>query len=155
MKLTTILNTLAIATLIAGTTILAAPVSSAQTARQKSEKKESHRTESNERRETKEKSENDSQDQAQLAREAKITMEQARAIALKRASGNVESGELEREHGQLVYSFDIRNAQGTITEVQVNALTGKIVRVQRENKKQEAAEKRKETSARKHNARRR
>src|SRR5437764_1351705 len=81
------------------------------------------------------------QDQSALAREAKITMEQARATALNRAPGNVESSELEREHGLLVYSFDIRNAKGTITEVQVNALTGKIARIEHENKKQEAAEK--------------
>ena len=83
-------------------------------------------------------------EQANLARQAKITMERAREIALQRAPGAVESAELEREHGQLVYSFDIRNAEGTITEVQVNALTGKVARIEHENKSQEAAEKRKE-----------
>jgi uncharacterized membrane protein YkoI len=82
--------------------------------------------------------------QARLEREAKITMEQAREIALKRAPGTVESGELEREHKQLVYSFDIRNAGGTIDEVQVSAITGEVVRVEHETKKQEAAEKRQE-----------
>ena len=87
----------------------------------------------------------ESQEQARLAREAKITMEQARETALKRAPGNVESSELEREHGKLVYSFDIRNSKGTITEVQVSAITGRVVRVEHENKKQEAAEKRKES----------
>ena len=87
----------------------------------------------------------ESQEQARLAREAKITMEQARETALKRAPGNIESSELEREHGKLVYSFDIRNSKGTITEVQVSAITGRIVRVEHENKKQEAAEKRKES----------
>jgi uncharacterized membrane protein YkoI len=84
------------------------------------------------------------QEQEKLAREAKITKEQAQATALQRAPGTVESAELEREHGRLVYSFDIRNAKGTIDEVQVSAITGKIVRVEHENKKQEAAEKRKE-----------
>src|SRR2546426_10674661 len=82
--------------------------------------------------------------EAKLARLAKITKEQAQEIALKRAPGNVESAELEREHGKLVYSFDIRNAKGTIDEVQVSAITGRIVRVEHENKKQEKAEKRKE-----------
>jgi len=89
----------------------------------------------------------------QSAREAKITMEQARDIAIKRAPGKIESSELEREHGQLVYSFDIRNDAGTITEVQVNAINGKIARVEHENKKQEAAEKRREKRG-KRNARR-
>jgi uncharacterized membrane protein YkoI len=85
-----------------------------------------------------------SQGQEKLAKQARITMEQARETALKRAPGNVESGELEKEHGKLVYSFDIRNSKGTITEVQVSAITGKVVRVEHENKKQEAAEKEKE-----------
>src|SRR4051794_22470141 len=86
----------------------------------------------------------ESQEQQRLARQAKITKEQAQETATKRAPGNVESAELEREHGKLVYSFDIRNSKGTITEVQVSALTGKIVRVEHENKKQEAVEKAKE-----------
>jgi uncharacterized membrane protein YkoI len=83
--------------------------------------------------------------EAKLAGQAKITKEQAQKIALKRAPGNVESGELEREHGKLVYSFDIRNAKGTIDEVQVSAITGKVVRVEHETKQQEATEKRKES----------
>jgi uncharacterized membrane protein YkoI len=91
----------------------------------------------------------ESQEQARLKREAKITMEQARETALKRAPGKVESSELEREHKQLVYSFDIRNSRGTITEVQVSAITGKVVRVEHENKKQEAAEKRQQSREKK------
>jgi uncharacterized membrane protein YkoI len=92
----------------------------------------------------------ESANEAKLAKQAKITKEQAQEIALKRAPGAVESGELEREHGKLVYSFDIRNAKGTIDEVQVSAITGKVVRVEHENKKQEADEKRKERKEKKH-----
>jgi uncharacterized membrane protein YkoI len=93
------------------------------------------------------KSQNESKEsraEAKLQRQAKITMEQARETALQRAPGNVESSELEKERGKLVYSFDIRNAKGTIDEVQVSAITGKIVRVEHENKQQEADEKRQE-----------
>jgi uncharacterized membrane protein YkoI len=86
-----------------------------------------------------------SQAQEKLRRQAKITMEQARETAIKRAPGTVEDGELEREHGRLIYSFDIRNAKGTITEVQVSALTGQVLRVDQENKRQEAAEKHKDS----------
>lgn len=75
-------------------------------------------------------------------------MEQARATALNRAPGNVESGELEREHGRLVYSFDIRNSRGTITEVQVSAINGKVVRVEHENRRHEAAERQQESRER-------
>jgi uncharacterized membrane protein YkoI len=83
--------------------------------------------------------------QEKLAKQAKITQERAQEVALKRAPGTVESAELEKEHRKLLYSFDIRNASGTITEVQVSAITGKVVRVEHENKKKEAAEKKKET----------
>ena len=88
--------------------------------------------------------EREAQEQEKLAREAKITKEQAQATALERAPGNVESAELEREHRRLVWSFDIRNSKGTITEVQVSAITGRVVRVEHENIKKEAAEKRQE-----------
>jgi uncharacterized membrane protein YkoI len=84
------------------------------------------------------------ENQANLAAKAKITKEQAEVTALKRAPGKVESSELEREHGRLVYSFDIRNSRGTLDEVQVSAITGKVVRVEHESLKQEAAEKAKE-----------
>jgi uncharacterized membrane protein YkoI len=83
--------------------------------------------------------------QQKLARLVKVTKDAAQQTALKREPGDVESSELEKEHGHLVYSFDIRNKRGTITEVQVSAITGKIVRVEHETKKQEEAEKKKET----------
>ncbi len=89
----------------------------------------------------------EARNEAKLARQARITKEQAQEIALKRAPGTVEGAELEREHGKLVYSFDIRNSKGTIDEVQVSAINGKIVRVEHENKKQEETEKSKEKRA--------
>ena len=88
--------------------------------------------------------EGEAANQEKLARQAKITKERAQEVALRRAPGTVESSELEREHGKLVYSFDIRNAKGTIDEVQVSAITGRVVRVEHETRKQEEAEKRKE-----------
>jgi uncharacterized membrane protein YkoI len=83
-------------------------------------------------------------DQTTMQKEAKISMEKAKEIALKKAPGTVESGELEREHGKLIYSFDIRNGKGSITEVNVSAINGKIVAVQHENAAKEAAEKKQE-----------
>lgn len=84
-----------------------------------------------------------------MRKEAKISMDQARATALNAAPGKVESGELEREHGKLIYSFDIRNAAGTIDEVNVNAIDGTIVAVEHENKAKEAAEKKQEAMEKK------
>lgn len=83
--------------------------------------------------------------QASMRAEARISEAQARTIAMKKApGGKVESSELEREHGALVYSFDIRNTKGTITEVLVNAVNGAIVAVEYENKAKEKAEKKQE-----------
>ena len=74
----------------------------------------------------------------------KITMAQARATALKKAPGKVKSAELEKEHGKLIYSFDIATAKSGITEVNVDAINGKIVAVQHESAAKEAAEKKHE-----------
>src|SRR6476659_2387856 len=74
----------------------------------------------------------------------KITMAQARVTALKKAPGKVTSEELENEHGKLIYSFDIATSKTAITEVNVDALNGRIVAVQHENAAKEAAEKKQE-----------
>ncbi len=96
----------------------------------------------------KEKEEHQAESSKKLAKQAKITMEQAREIALKRAPGNLEQGELEREHGKLVYSFDIHNAKGTISEVQVDAKNGRVVSVEEEVAQKEAEEMREEEQKR-------
>lgn len=82
-------------------------------------------------------------EQAKLQKEAKISMEKARSIALEHVKqGKIESAELEREHGKLIYSFDIREAaRKDVTEVNVDAMNGKIVAIDHENAKKEAAEK--------------
>ncbi len=78
---------------------------------------------------------------ANLAKQSKITMAQARSIAMKKASGKIEGEELEKEHGKLLYSFDIRSEKGIITEVQVDAKTGKLLSAKEESKADEAKEK--------------
>ena len=79
---------------------------------------------------------------AKLAKQAKITLEKARETALNAAPGKVESEELEKEKGKLVYSFDIRNSKGTISEVWVDAKTGAVVSNTEETKADEEKEKR-------------
>jgi uncharacterized membrane protein YkoI len=69
----------------------------------------------------------------QLSWQAKVTMQQARQIALKAQSGDITDQELEREKGGpgLRYSFDIKNGTATY-EVGVDARTGDVL----ENKKE-------------------
>ncbi len=74
--------------------------------------------------------------------QAKITMEQAREAASKSVAGKIEGEELEKEAGKLIYSFDIRNEKGTISEVWVDSQTGEVIKVEEENAAQEASEKR-------------
>ncbi|HKK01933.1 MAG TPA: PepSY domain-containing protein [Desulfuromonadales bacterium] len=65
---------------------------------------------------------------SQYAREAKISIRQARTIATKACPGKIVDQELEREKGGsgLRYSFDIK--QGKVTrEVGVDAKTGKVL----------------------------
>ena len=88
--------------------------------------------------------------QADLQKEAKITMAQARATALKKVPGTVKSEELEREHGKLIYSFDIQTSKSGITEVNVNAIDGKIIAAHHETPAKEAAEKKQEGKEKKH-----
>ena len=81
-----------------------------------------------------------------VAEHPKISMEKARSIALKKVPhGTIQSAELERESGKLIYSFDVKqkNVSG-ITEVNVDAMNGKVIAVQHESAAKEAAEKRSE-----------
>jgi hypothetical protein len=68
-----------------------------------------------------------------LAKGAKVSIEQARAIALQARAGAITDEELEREKGGsgLRYSFDIKSGH-VVYEVGVDAQTGKVL----ENKKE-------------------
>ena len=90
---------------------------------------------------------NTTTEQAKLQKEAKISMEEAKEIALKhvKKDSKIESSELERENGKLIYSFDVREPnRKDVTEVNVNAMDGKIVAIHHENAKKEAAQKKQE-----------
>jgi peptidase YpeB-like protein len=84
---------------------------------------------------------------AALLKEAKVSEAKAREIALKAAPGTVKSSELEKEKGTLVWSFDIDNAKGGITEVLVSAIDGHVVEAKAETAKDEAKEKAQDAKA--------
>ena len=77
---------------------------------------------------------------AALSKEAKITMEEAQKTALAKEPGKIKSKELEREKGRLIYSFDIKTADG-LHEIQVDAMTGELVEDTVESAAAEAKEK--------------
>ncbi|MGH7088281.1 MAG: PepSY domain-containing protein [Stellaceae bacterium] len=64
----------------------------------------------------------------ELAKDAKITPQEARTTALKAVRGQITGGELEKEPGGsgLRYSFDVR-LHGVTHEVDIDAKTGKLL----------------------------
>jgi uncharacterized membrane protein YkoI len=80
-------------------------------------------------------------EQADLQAQAKISKEQAEQTALTKAPGGaIKEGELEKEKGKLIWSFDISGSPG-VTEVNVDAITGDVVGVENESAGKEAKEK--------------
>ncbi len=80
--------------------------------------------------------------QAQLEAMAKISRSEAEKIALAKVpGGTIKDAELEKEDGKLIWSLDIATVGSPdITEVQLDAVTGQIVSVAKENPAQQAKE---------------
>jgi len=73
---------------------------------------------------------------------AKIKPEEAKKIALDAAQGNkIVKGGIETEDGCLVYSYHVRHADKTQTEVFVDAGNGKVLKTEKEGKVRAAVEK--------------
>ena len=88
---------------------------------------------------------------SQLEGLAKLSQPEAEKVALaqvkSKAAVSVTSGELEAEHGCLVWSFDLKVAgKSGVQEIQVDAGNGKVLSVKHETQRQEAAEARKEAA---------
>lgn len=66
--------------------------------------------------------------QSEYAKEAKITMAEARATALKRVPGTILDEELEKEKGRLQYAFDICSENKQIYDVEIDAKTGEVLK---------------------------
>jgi hypothetical protein len=80
--------------------------------------------------------------QAEITKQAKVSKTEAEHIALARVPhGSIKSAEFENEKGHLVWSFDI-SSHGTrnITEILVDARSGKIISQQTETPQDQANE---------------
>ena len=84
--------------------------------------------------------------EAALRKEAKIPEADARKTALGAVpTGKVQSHELERENGRLIYSYDIKvPGKAGVEEVNVDAMTGAIVAHEHEDAKTETKERKAE-----------
>jgi len=81
--------------------------------------------------------------QAKLMKEAKVSRVDAEKTALAKVpKGTVKEGELEKEDGKLIWSFDIATPDSKdITEVAVDAISGEVVSVEKETPADQAKEK--------------
>lgn len=77
-----------------------------------------------------------------LAAQARVSRDSAQKLALAQVpGGRIVEGELEREKGKLIWSFDIRTqGKSGIDEVQIDAVSGALVSNVHETPRQERAE---------------
>ncbi len=69
--------------------------------------------------------------QAALARQAKVTADQARSAALAAVPGTVQGVRLDREEGTVVYEVRIQPQAGAAPmDVTVDATTGKVLKTE-------------------------
>ena len=80
--------------------------------------------------------------EAKLEAQAKISKAEAEKLAMEKVpGGTIKEGELEKEKGKLIWSFDVSTPGTTdITEVHVDAITGAVT-TEKETAQQEAKEK--------------
>ena len=81
--------------------------------------------------------EEDSQNQAKLAKQAKITEDEAINMALEKVPGTVNEIELEVENGTVVYEIEVLSTDGTEQEVKVDAQTGEVLKVEADDDENE------------------
>jgi uncharacterized membrane protein YkoI len=83
---------------------------------------------------------------AKLEAQARISKAEAQKIALDKVpGGTIKEGEIEKEKGKVIWSFDIATP-GTkdITEVNVDAMTGAVVDISKETVVEQEKEKKEE-----------
>jgi len=80
--------------------------------------------------------------QATLKSRARVTQTEAERTALAKVpGGSIKDAELEEEGGRLVWSFDVATPRSrNLTEVQVDAISGKVVSTEIETPADEAKE---------------
>jgi uncharacterized membrane protein YkoI len=64
---------------------------------------------------------------AEDKQQVKVSLEEARTIATGRVKGKVIDEELEKERGRLQYAFDIRDENGKVWDVEIDAISGEVL----------------------------
>ena len=74
-------------------------------------------------------------DIAALAKDAKVTIDQAIKTASGKVPGTVVEAELEKKHGKTVWEVEVLGADGKVTEVHIDAATGAVIDTEAKGKK--------------------
>ncbi|MCJ8007390.1 PepSY domain-containing protein [Lederbergia wuyishanensis] len=74
----------------------------------------------------------DEVEKTQLLKEAKISIEESTAIAQAKVKGKVTDAELDDENGVVIYEVEITDLQGQQHEVKIDAKSGKILKVEKD-----------------------
>ncbi|KAB2333072.1 hypothetical protein F7731_16140 [Cytobacillus depressus] len=82
----------------------------------------------------------DKEEQKQLEKQATITAKESESIALKEVKGQVTDTELEDEDGVVVYSVEIKGDQSQKYDVKIDAKTGKVLKVEKDDEKDDGEE---------------
>jgi len=72
---------------------------------------------------------------AEMAKEAKVTVDQAIKTATEKVQGTVVEAELEKKHDKTIWEVEVVGADGKVSEVHIDAATGAVIDV--EDKKHE------------------
>jgi uncharacterized membrane protein YkoI len=62
-----------------------------------------------------------------VVKDAKVTAEQAIKTAGENVPGTVVEAELEKKHGKTVWEVEVFGADGSVTEVHIDAATGTVI----------------------------
>lgn len=83
-------------------------------------------------------------DVAVLAKDAKVTIDQAIKTATEKVPGTVVEAELEKKHDKTVWEVEVLGADGKVTEVHIDAATGAVIDTEAKDKKEKKDEHKKE-----------
>ncbi len=70
---------------------------------------------------------------AEMAKEAKVTVDQAIKTATEKVQGTVVEAELEKKHDKTIWEVEVVGADGKTSEVHIDAMTGAVIDVEVED----------------------
>ncbi|MBU8880688.1 PepSY domain-containing protein [Bacillus sp. FJAT-29790] len=116
------------ATIITGGATSAAMASAASKEKPIEQREQNEQNEPNEPRE-----QNEQLEQADLVKKVKIKEAESIKIALEKVPGTLKDVELEDEDGTIVYGVEIKAKDGSQQDVKVDAQTGKVINVEKDD----------------------